>query len=60
MLRSVGSFWKCERGQDLLEYALFMAFLSLLGAAVFVGMSNNTNSLWSTVNSRLGANNQAS
>jgi hypothetical protein len=37
-----------------------MAFLTLVGAAMFIGMSNSTSSLWSVVNSRLGANNQGS
>ena len=60
MSRSLVCFWNSERGQDLVEYALFMAFLTLIGAALFIGMGNSTSGLWSTVNSRLGANNQAS
>jgi Flp pilus assembly pilin Flp len=59
-VRGLISFCKCEQGQDLVEYALMMAFLTLVGAAMFVGMGNTTSSLWSVVNSRLGSNNQAS
>jgi Flp pilus assembly pilin Flp len=59
-LRGLISFCKCERGQDLVEYSLLMAFVTLVGAAMFVGMGNSTSSLWSIVNSRLGSNNQVS
>jgi Flp pilus assembly pilin Flp len=59
-LRGLIYFCKSERGQDLVEYALMMAFLTLVGAAVFVGMGNTTSGLWSVVNSRLAANNSGS
>jgi Flp pilus assembly pilin Flp len=58
--RKTISFWKCERGQDLIEYSLLLAFVCLVGAAMYIGMGNATNSLWSTVNSRLAASNQSS
>ena len=59
MLRS-GSFWREEHGQDLIEYSLLLAFISLSGAAMFIGMGQTTSGLWSIVNSRLAAANQAS
>jgi Flp pilus assembly pilin Flp len=54
------AFWKCEQGQDMVEYALLLAFICLVGVAAFLGMTGPTSSMWSTVNSRLAAPNQAS
>lgn len=59
-MRSAISFWKCERGQDLVEYSLLLAFVCLVGAAAFIGMGNMTSGIWNTVNSRLAASNQIS
>ena len=50
------SWWSDRSGNDMVEYALLMAFICLAGAAVYVSMANNTSSMWSTVNSRLAAN----
>jgi Flp pilus assembly pilin Flp len=49
-----------ERGQDLVEYTLLLAFIALVGAAVFIGMGSTTSGLWTIVNSRLAAANQVS
>ena len=51
------SFFKDERGQDLVEYALILAFVALAGAAAYIGMSASTNGLWSVVNSRMASAN---
>lgn len=59
-MSSAISFWKCERGQDLVEYSLLLAFVCLVGAAAFIGMGNATTSIWTTVNNRLAASNQTS
>lgn len=48
-----------EEGQDLVEYSLLLAFIALAGAAAYIGMSTNTNAIWTIVNSRLGAANQS-
>lgn len=53
-------FLKDERGQDLVEYSLILAFICLSGAALYVGMSQSTSAIWTIVNSRLGAANQGS
>ena len=55
----VTSFWKCDRGQDLIEYTLLLMFVCLVGAATFIGMGNTTSGIWSIVNSRLAASNQS-
>jgi len=54
-------FWlKClqdERGQDLVEYSLLLAFVCLAGAATFIAMGSTITGLWSIANSRLAAAN---
>jgi len=46
-----------ERAQDLVEYALLLAFVALAGAAALINMGGSTNTLWSVANSRLAAAN---
>jgi Flp pilus assembly pilin Flp len=46
-----------EDGQDLIEYALLLAFICLAGAAVFIGMTGNQKGLWSVANNQLAAPN---
>ena len=48
-----------ESGQDLIEYSLLLAFVSLAGAAMIVSMSSVTSAIWSIVNSRMAAANQS-
>jgi Flp pilus assembly pilin Flp len=57
--KSAIAFAKDECGQDVVEYALLMAFLSLIGAALFVSMGGLTSNLWNIVNSRMSAANQS-
>jgi Flp pilus assembly pilin Flp len=49
-----------EEAQDLVEYSLLLAFIALVGAAVYIGMGRTENGLWTIVNSRLASANQAS
>jgi Flp pilus assembly pilin Flp len=58
--RWLRTFVRDERGQDLVEYTLLLAFVCLAGAAAFIGMGRTTAGLWTTVNSRLAAANQSS
>lgn len=51
-------FGKDERGQDIVEYTLLLAFVALAGAAAYIGMARSTNTLWGVMNSRLAAANQ--
>ena len=53
-------FWEDERGQDIVEYSLLLAFVCLSGAALFLGMGASTRTLWGIVNTRLAAANQSS
>lgn len=59
MKRRIHTFWYEDEGQDLVEYSLILAFVVLAGAAAFIGMAGTSSGLWSTVNSRLGAANNA-
>ena len=51
-------FWTSEDGQDLVEYTLLLAFVALVGAAVFIGMGESTSEIWTAVNSRFAAANE--
>jgi Flp pilus assembly pilin Flp len=53
-------FLRDDRGQDLIEYTLLLAFIALAGAAIFIGMGSTTSGLWTIVNTRLASANQAS
>lgn len=60
MLRWIVDFWRCDQGQDLVEYSLLLAFICLSGAALFISMGQLTSSIWGIVNARLAASNNAS
>ncbi len=48
-------FVEDEQGQDLVEYTMLMAFVCLTGAAFYIGLGQNVNAIWSTVNARLAS-----
>lgn len=52
-------FWREEKGQDLIEYTLLMAFVALASAALFLGAGGSINGIWSTANTQLAAANAA-
>jgi Flp pilus assembly pilin Flp len=49
-----------DDGQDLIEYSLLLAFIVLVGAAVFIGVGSTTSGLWTIMNGRLASANQVS
>ncbi len=53
-------FWREEKGQDLIEYTLLMAFVALASAALFLGAGGSINGIWSSANTQLAAANAAS
>jgi len=53
----LSSFWKDEKGQDLIEYTLLMAFVALASAVLFIGAGGSIQGIWSTTNSQLAAAN---
>jgi Flp pilus assembly pilin Flp len=46
-------FWKDERGQDLIEYTLLMAFVALASAALFMGAGGKIKAIWTVANTQL-------
>lgn len=50
---------KDQSGQDLVEYSLLLVFVLLAGAAIYIGMNENTRALWTIMNGRLANANQA-
>jgi Flp pilus assembly pilin Flp len=47
------SFLRDEQGQDLIEYTLLLALLTLASAALFIGSGNSIFGIWSVTNSQL-------
>jgi pilus assembly protein Flp/PilA len=46
-------FWNEEEGQDLVEYALLLGFISLAVVAALTGMRNALNSVYSNTATQL-------
>ena len=46
-----------EKGQDLIEYTLLIAFLALASAGMFLGAGGSVSGIWTTSNSQLTAAN---
>jgi Flp pilus assembly pilin Flp len=42
-----------DKGQDLIEYTLLIAFVALASAALFLSTGSNVNEIWSSANSIL-------
>lgn len=47
------SFLRDERGQDLIEYTLLLAFVCLASAALFLSAGGSVGGIWTTANSDL-------
>lgn len=55
------NFWHDDKGQDLIEYTLLMAFVALASAALFLGVGGSVSGIWSqTATNIASANTQAS
>jgi len=46
-------FWSDDRGQDLIEYTLMLAFVALASAALFTSAGSSINTIWSNTDSQL-------
>ena len=53
------SFFRDDRGQDLVEYTLLLAFVALASAALFINAGSNIAGIWNVANSRLDNANTA-
>ena len=47
------AFWQEEDGQDLVEYALLMAFIALAAVAVLTSVQTNVTKLWNSISDAL-------
>ena len=47
-----------DRGQDLIEYTLLLAFVALVAAGLFIQAGNVTAGIWGTANSILSSANR--
>ncbi|MBV9612988.1 MAG: Flp family type IVb pilin [Acidobacteriaceae bacterium] len=53
MLEKLQFFWRSEDGQDLVEYALLLAFVALVVVALLSGIKANLKTLWTDINNAL-------
>jgi Flp pilus assembly pilin Flp len=59
MLQYIRNFGRDERGQDLIEYTLLVAFVALGAAAIFSVAGRNVEGVWKSANTMLAAANTA-
>jgi Flp pilus assembly pilin Flp len=59
MVRDLSRFCKDERGQDLVEYSLLIAFIALAVVQIIISGGKSMNGIWSSTNSDLSAANAA-
>ena len=55
MKRFIRQLLSENRGQDLIEYSLLLAFVALGSAGLFLSSGSNLNQVWSSANSVLTA-----
>jgi Flp pilus assembly pilin Flp len=53
------AFWQEEEGQDMVEYALLLAFVALAGVSLLSGISGSIKGIFTSINTNLGAANTA-
>ena len=54
MITMFRAFCKEEEGQDMVEYALLLAFVALAAVTVLGSVKNQIGSFWSQVSTQLG------
>jgi pilus assembly protein Flp/PilA len=47
------TFWKEEDGQDMVEYALLLAFVALAAVGVLGTVKSSISTIWTSVNTNL-------
>jgi Flp pilus assembly pilin Flp len=52
-------FWREEEGQDLIEYTLLLAFMCLVGAAIFIPVGAEVGGIWSNTSTVVKSANTA-
>ena len=51
------NFFNDERGQDLVEYSLLLAFVVLASCALFMVNMSSLNGIWTSTNQLIGTGN---
>jgi Flp pilus assembly pilin Flp len=49
------AFWKEEDGQDMVEYALLLAFVALAAVSLLSGVKSSISTIWTSVSTNLTA-----
>lgn len=47
------AFWMEEDGQDMVEYALLLAFVALAAVSLLTGVKASINTIWTSVSTNL-------
>jgi Flp pilus assembly pilin Flp len=53
MMTSVMRFLADDKGQDLIEYTLLLAFVALASAALMIGAGKYVKTIWTSANTSL-------
>ena len=53
MMNAVKRFLADDRGQDLIEYTLLLAFVALAAAALLIGTGGKVKTVWTITNNNL-------
>ncbi len=51
-MTTLKNFLRDDSGQDLIEYALLLAFICLFSAAVFITVGQDVSRIWSTAKNK--------
>ena len=52
-MKAFQQLWNDDRGQDLIEYTLLLAFVCLASAALFIDAGQNISTIWTAGNTKL-------
>ena len=52
-MKYLKNFLKDERGQDLVEYTLLLAFVAIASAALFITAGGSISNIWNVANTTL-------
>jgi Flp pilus assembly pilin Flp len=53
------TFWQEEDGQDMVEYALLLAFVALAGVSLLSGISTSIKGIFTSISTNLASANTA-
>jgi pilus assembly protein Flp/PilA len=53
ILSMLKTFWQEEEGQDMVEYALLLAFVALAGVSLLSGISGSIKTVFTNINTNL-------